>query len=82
MGARSIRNATDLGHLIRERRMAEGLTQPELALASGVGVRFVVDVERGKGTSRLSLALRLLERLGVDLSATWAGDDARDEGGV
>ena len=41
-----------------------GLTQPQLALASGVGVRFVVEMEAGKPTLRLEHILRVLHALG------------------
>jgi hypothetical protein len=52
-----------------------GLTQPQLALAAGVGMRFIVDLAAGKLTLRLENILRvlhnasslLLERLVVNL---------------
>jgi predicted transcriptional regulator len=36
-------------------RKALGLTQADLALAAGVGLRFVVELEAGKPTVRLGL---------------------------
>jgi transcriptional regulator with XRE-family HTH domain len=39
-----------VGRMIREERKAQGLRQAELAAASGVGVRFLVELERGKPT--------------------------------
>ena len=45
-----------------------GLTQPQLALAAGVGVRFIVDLEAGKPTLRLENVLRVLHALGGRLS--------------
>jgi hypothetical protein len=41
-----------------------------LALAAGVGVRFIVDLEAGKPTLRLELVLRVIDALGgtVELS--------------
>ena len=41
-----------------------GLTQPQLALAAGVGVRFIVDLEAGKPTIRLETLLKVLNALG------------------
>lgn len=38
---------SNLGKLIRQTRKALGLTQPQLALAAGVGVRFIVELEAG-----------------------------------
>jgi y4mF family transcriptional regulator len=47
-----------------------GLTQAELALAAGVGVRFLVELENGKPSLRLALVLRVIDALGgkLDLS--------------
>ena len=42
-----------LGQAARTARKHLGLTQPQLALASGVGVRFIVELEAGKPTLRL-----------------------------
>ena len=42
-----------LGDFVRQTRKALRLTQPQLALAAGVGVRFIVDLEAGKPTVRL-----------------------------
>jgi HTH-type transcriptional regulator / antitoxin HipB len=36
-----------IGTLIRSTRKGLGVTQRELALTSGTGLRFVVDLERG-----------------------------------
>ena len=44
-----------------------GLTQPELALAAGVGVRFIVDLEGGKPTVRLEQVLRVVDAVGGSL---------------
>ena len=56
---------SDLGQVVRRTRKALGLTQPQLALASGVGVRFIVDLEAGKPTVRLEHVLRVLQSLGL-----------------
>ena len=45
-----IRSAQQLGDALRAARKQLGLTQPQLALAGGVGVRFIVDLEAGKLT--------------------------------
>lgn len=64
-----IMDAEDLGQVIRETRKSLGLTQPQLAAASGTGVRFIVDLEHGKQTAHLGKALRVLEMLGITLLA-------------
>ena len=53
--------------MVRHARKALSLTQPQLALAAGVGVRFIVDLEAGKPTVRLENVLRVLQALGVTL---------------
>lgn len=57
-----------LGHAARSARKKLGLTQPQLALAAGVGVRFIVELEAGKPTLRLESVLRVLHALGGRLS--------------
>ena len=57
-----------LGQAARTARKQLGLTQPQLALAAGVGVRFIVDLEAGKPTLRLENVLRVLHALGGRLS--------------
>ena len=46
-----------------------GLRQPDLALTANVGIRFIVDIENGKETCQVGLALRLLRVLDIDLTA-------------
>lgn len=53
-----------LGQAARQARKQLGLTQPQLALAAGVGVRFIVDLEAGKPTLRLETLLKVLHALG------------------
>ena len=57
-----------LGQAARSARKQLGLTQPQLALAAGVGVRFIVDLEAGKPTLRLENVVRVLHALGGRLS--------------
>jgi HTH-type transcriptional regulator/antitoxin HipB len=60
----SIQSLQQLGTALRSARKHLKLTQPELALAAGVGVRFIVDLEAGKPTLRLETVLRVIEALG------------------
>jgi HTH-type transcriptional regulator / antitoxin HipB len=64
----SIRSSQQLGEALRIARKQLVLTQPQLALAAGVGVRFIVDLEAGKPTVRLELVLRVIEALGGDIT--------------
>lgn len=64
----------DLGALIRESRKAQGLTQTELAEASGVGLTFISNLERGKETSEVGKVLHVLHMLGMDLYVKKRGE--------
>jgi HTH-type transcriptional regulator/antitoxin HipB len=63
----SIRSAEEFGHLIKKVRTEQKLTQPQLAGACGVGVRFIVDLEKGKPTCELEKALMVASMLGIRL---------------
>ena len=63
----SIRSPQQLGNALRFARKKLGLTQPQLALAAGVGVRFIVDLEAGKPTLRLENVLRVIDALGGEV---------------
>ena len=63
----TISSAHTLGATLRNARKHLGLTQPDLALAAGVGVRFIVDLEGGKPTVRLEHVLRVIDALGGSL---------------
>jgi y4mF family transcriptional regulator len=66
----TIRSPEELASLLREARKSLGLTQPQLALAAGVGVRFIVDLEAGKPTVRLEHVLRVIDALGGVIELT------------
>ena len=55
----------DLGSLVKRKRKAMGLTQAELALTSGTGVRFIGDLENGKSTCQIGKTLTVLKTLGI-----------------
>ena len=60
----TIKSPQELGDALRSARKRLGLTQSQLALAAGVGVRFIVDLESGKSTVRLDSVLRVIDALG------------------
>lgn len=69
---------------MRAARKQLGLTQPQLALAAGVGVRFIVDLEAGKPTLRLENVLRVIDALGGEVHLSGlpsVGTDNQREGG-
>lgn len=74
-----IHSPDQLANSVRGARKRLGLTQPQLALAAGVGTRFVVDLESGKPTVRLENVLRVIDALGGQLQLTGLpGTDAAD----
>jgi HTH-type transcriptional regulator/antitoxin HipB len=54
-----------LGQLVRETRKALGATQKDLALTSGTGIRFIIDLEKGKPTAQLGKVMIVLQNLGL-----------------
>jgi hypothetical protein len=46
------------------------VTQADLALTSGTGLRFIIDLEKGKPTCQIGKVLTVLQTLGVELSLT------------
>lgn len=62
-----IDSPASLGLAVRRARKQLNLTQPQLGLAAGVGVRFIVELEAGKPTVRLESVLRVLQALGGEL---------------
>lgn len=57
----------EIGKLVRRQRKALGLTQADLALTSGTGMRFISDLENGKATCQLGKTLIVLKTLGLRL---------------
>lgn len=60
-------NLTDLSKHIKLKRKQNKLTQPELALKAGVGLRFVRDLEQGKSTLRMDKVNDVLRLFGETL---------------
>jgi HTH-type transcriptional regulator / antitoxin HipB len=56
-----------VGRSVRKARKEKGLTQEDLALASGTGLRFISDLESGKETCQLGKVLAVLNSLAIDL---------------
>jgi y4mF family transcriptional regulator len=62
-----IESSIEFGNSIRQARKDLGLTQPQVAGACGVGIRFIVDLEHGKPTCELDKALRVATILGLTI---------------
>ena len=64
----TITDGKSLGLLIRKERKAQSLTQEQLAGLTGVGVRFVRELEAGKESCQIGRALRVAASLGLTVS--------------
>jgi len=62
-----IATPAEFGGIARRRRRESGATQTKIAGLSGVGIRFLSELERGKPTIELGKALKVLQRLGLDI---------------
>jgi len=59
---------TQLGALIRATRKSLHVTQEQLAMTAGTGLRFIIDLEKGKPTCEIGKALIVLQTLGIDMT--------------
>jgi y4mF family transcriptional regulator len=62
-----IDDSISLGYHIKLGRKAQGLTQEALAASSGVGIRFVRELEEGKPSCHLGKTLSVLKAVGVEI---------------
>ena len=60
----------EIGRLVRETRTGLGVTQKALALTSGTGLRFIIELEKGKETARIGKVLTVVQTLGTQLTLT------------
>jgi len=59
--------AAAFGTLVRSRRRALKMRQDQLALATGVGRRFLIELEGGKPSCQLGRSLLVAQALGLSL---------------
>ena len=62
--------STPIARYLREKRKTLNLTQPDLALKAGVGLRFIRDLEQGKTTFRMDKVNQVLKLFGQELGPT------------
>lgn len=62
-----ITDTTSLGEAIRKARKRLKVSQKDLALASGTGLRFIIDLEKGKPTCQVGKTLGIVRALGFKL---------------
>ena len=59
-----------IGTMVRSTRKKRRVTQADLALTSGTGLRFIIDLEKGKPTCQIGKVLGVLQTLGIEASLT------------
>ena len=59
-----------IGEVVKSVRMQMGATQKDLALTSGTGLRFIIELEQGKPTSQIGKVLTVMNTLGITISLT------------
>jgi len=72
-----LRSPGDVGLVIQQARLAQGLSQTALADQLGISQRSVSEIESGKPTIYMRKVFDLLRATGVELTATW--EDGRTE---
>jgi y4mF family transcriptional regulator len=69
MPLKLIHSARQLGTIIKRVRKSNQITQKDLAAASGTGVRFIQELEKGKPTCELNKSLTVAAMLGIRIEA-------------
>lgn len=54
-----------ISEFVKQKRKEAGLTQEEFAMRSGLGIRFVRDLEQGKETVRMDKVNQALSMFGM-----------------
>ena len=70
-----MKNTEQVGTAIRTRRKQLKITQKELAMTCGTGLRFIVDLEKGKPTCQIGKTLQVLQALGLAIETTILSGD-------
>jgi len=68
-------DSAEIGRLVKNTRKKLGVTQRSLALTSGTGLRFIIELEQGKPTCQLEKVLTVLRTLGIRLIIYGAQDE-------
>ena len=63
-----------IGTFIKQERKKAGLTQVEFAMRSGLGLRFVKELEQGKKTVRLDKVNQALGMFGMEATPGKIGE--------
>ncbi len=78
MAKTHIQTPVDLGTAVRKRRKHDNLTLKDVAGLTGVGVRFLSELENGKATVRFDKLLHVVKALGLRLQVEDPSHDEQD----
>lgn len=70
----------NIGAVVRSTRKKLGVTQRALAMTSGTGLRFIIDMEKGKPTCQIGKVLTALQTLGIKIELippTGSGEETK-----
>ena len=56
-----------IGEMIKTARKSLGVTQRALAMTSGTGLRFIIELEKGKPTCQFGKVLTVINTLGMSM---------------
>lgn len=62
-----VTSVKEFGKMIRVKRKSLGLTLEKVAGLTGIGIRYLSELERGKQTIEMGKALHVLNGLGLEL---------------
>lgn len=65
----------EMGEAVRQTRKRLGVTQRDLAMTAGTGLRFVVELEQGKETLQIGKVLDVLHAVGLRLDLRSAAEN-------
>jgi HTH-type transcriptional regulator/antitoxin HipB len=73
---------SQVGDTVKAARKQLKVTQKDLALTSGTGLRFIIDLEKGKPTCELGKVLTVLNTLSIGLQLKLPGDNSENDTGT
>lgn len=62
-----VETAGDIGRVVRRKRKEQGVLQEKAAGLSGVGTKFLSQLENGKDTAEIGKILQVLRTLGLEI---------------
>ena len=62
--------AKQIGEMVKATRKSLAVTQRDLAMTSGTGLRFIIELEKGKPICQLNKVLIVLNTLGITIKLT------------